>query len=190
MYVASQSTVCEWHQFQGLNEVIYSPYRQNFRACGGLRGNLITPSRTRPPVGARLLVPTHCPCHEPMWAQPFTKTPGGYCAVGAGERPDGRSRQPVYCTHQDQLVPIRYLMTVPTPYCTLPVFVFLAGTYLSGWLSAYDGTPLSFTGGGARAALHERASAMPGRAERHGDGRLDRGSKQQCGCGALPLRGC
>ena len=53
MYVASQSTVCEWHQFQGLNEVIYSPYRQNFRACGGLRGNLITPSRTRPPVGAR-----------------------------------------------------------------------------------------------------------------------------------------
>ena len=31
MYVASQSTVCEWHQFQGLNEVIYSPYRQNFR---------------------------------------------------------------------------------------------------------------------------------------------------------------
>ena len=60
MYVASQSTVCEWHQFQGLNEVIYSPYRQNFRACGGLRGNLITPSRTRPPVGARLLVPTHC----------------------------------------------------------------------------------------------------------------------------------
>ena len=42
----------------------------------------------------------------------------------------------------------------------------------------------------ARAALHERASAMPGRAERHGDGRLDRGSKQQCGCGALPLRGC
>ena len=60
MYVASQSTVCEWHQFQGLNEVIYCPYRQNFRACGGLRGNLITPSRTRPPVGARLLVPTHC----------------------------------------------------------------------------------------------------------------------------------
>ena len=59
MYVASQSTVCEWHQFQGLNEVIYSPYRQNFRACGGQRGNLITPSRTRPPVGARLLVPTH-----------------------------------------------------------------------------------------------------------------------------------
>ena len=59
MYVASQSTVCEWHQFQGLNEVIYSPYRQNVRACGGLRGNLITPSRTRPPVGARLLVPTH-----------------------------------------------------------------------------------------------------------------------------------
>ena len=60
MYVASQSTVCEWHQFQGLNEVIYSPYRQFFRACGGLRGNLITPSRTRPPVGARLKVPTHC----------------------------------------------------------------------------------------------------------------------------------
>ena len=24
------------------------------------RGNLITPSRTRPPVGARLVVPTHC----------------------------------------------------------------------------------------------------------------------------------
>jgi hypothetical protein len=59
MDVASQSTVCEWHQFQGLNEVIYSQYRQNFRACGGLRGNLITPSRTRPPVGARLVVPTH-----------------------------------------------------------------------------------------------------------------------------------
>jgi hypothetical protein len=60
MDVASQSTVCEWHQLQGLNEVIYSQYRQNFRACGGLRGNLITPSRTRPPVGARLVVPTHC----------------------------------------------------------------------------------------------------------------------------------
>ena len=50
MDVASQSTVCEWHQLQGLNEVIYSQYRQNFRACGGLktralraRGNLITP---------------------------------------------------------------------------------------------------------------------------------------------------
>ena len=79
MYVASQSTVCEWHQFQGLNEVIYSPYRQNFRACGGLRGNLITPSRTRPRagVGARLLVPTHCGPHRsersgtPFRAEPF-----------------------------------------------------------------------------------------------------------------------
>ena len=50
MYVStSQSIVCEWHQFQGLNVVIYSQYRQNFRACGGLGGNLITPSRTRPP---------------------------------------------------------------------------------------------------------------------------------------------
>ena len=66
-------------------------------------------------------------------------------ARAAAEPPAGLLR-----THQDQLVPIRYLMTVPTPYCTLPVFVFLAGTYLSGWLSAYDGTPLSFTGGGAR----------------------------------------
>jgi hypothetical protein len=48
-------TNAEWHQFQGLNEVIYSQYvRQYFRACGGLRGNLITPSRMRPPVGARL----------------------------------------------------------------------------------------------------------------------------------------
>ena len=26
--------MCEWHQFQGLNVVIYSQYRQNFRACG------------------------------------------------------------------------------------------------------------------------------------------------------------
>jgi hypothetical protein len=34
--------VCEWHQFQGLNLVIYSQYRQNLRACGGQRGNLIT----------------------------------------------------------------------------------------------------------------------------------------------------
>jgi hypothetical protein len=33
----SQSIVCEWHQFQGLNVVIYSQYRQNFRACGGLK---------------------------------------------------------------------------------------------------------------------------------------------------------
>jgi hypothetical protein len=59
MYVVSQSTVCEWHQFQGLNEVIYSQYRQMFCACGWLKGNLITPSRTRPPsaprVGARLV---------------------------------------------------------------------------------------------------------------------------------------
>ena len=61
MYVStSQSIVCEWHQFQGLNVVIDSQYRHNFRACGGLGGNLITPSRTRPPVGARLVVPTHC----------------------------------------------------------------------------------------------------------------------------------
>jgi hypothetical protein len=46
MYVASQSKVCEWHQFQGLNVVIYSQYRQNFRACGGQTGQLdylITP---------------------------------------------------------------------------------------------------------------------------------------------------
>ena len=43
-------------EFQGLNVVIYSQYRQNFRACSGLGGNLITPSRTRPPVGARLVV--------------------------------------------------------------------------------------------------------------------------------------
>ena len=51
MYVStSQSIVCEWHQFQGLNVVIYSQYRQKFRACGGqknralrARGNLITP---------------------------------------------------------------------------------------------------------------------------------------------------
>jgi len=55
----TQSIVCEWHQFQGLNVVIYSQYRQHFRACGGLRGNLITPSRTRPPVGPRQVVPTH-----------------------------------------------------------------------------------------------------------------------------------
>ena len=62
MYVStSQSIVCEWHQFQGLNVVIYSQYRQNFRACGGRGGNLITPSRTRPPVGAQLVVPTHWP---------------------------------------------------------------------------------------------------------------------------------
>ena len=55
MYVStSQSIVCEWHQFQGINVVIYSQHRQNFRACGGqktralrARGNLITPSRTR-----------------------------------------------------------------------------------------------------------------------------------------------
>jgi hypothetical protein len=26
MYVASQSIVCEWHQFQGLNVVIYSQF--------------------------------------------------------------------------------------------------------------------------------------------------------------------
>ena len=31
--------------------MIYSHYLQNFRACVG--GNLITPSRTRPSVGAR-----------------------------------------------------------------------------------------------------------------------------------------
>jgi len=50
IHVRPQSIVCEWHQFQGLNVVIYSQYRQNFRACGGLknralraRGNLITP---------------------------------------------------------------------------------------------------------------------------------------------------
>ena len=63
----SQSTVCDWHQFQGLNVVIYSQYRQNFRACGGLRGNLITPSRTRPPVSVRLLVPTHWTCVETFY---------------------------------------------------------------------------------------------------------------------------
>jgi hypothetical protein len=57
--------------------VIYSEYRQNFRACGELRGNLIymyTPSRTRAPrlimrlitpVGARLVVPTNCPVDWP-----------------------------------------------------------------------------------------------------------------------------
>ena len=117
----------------------------------------------------------------------FHKNTGG---ILWGEPRDGRSRQPVYCTHQDQLVPIRYLMTVHTPYCTLPVFVFLAGTYLSGWLSAYDGTPLVFYGRRRALRCTSGASAMPGRAERHGDGRLDRGSKQQCGCGALPLRGC
>jgi hypothetical protein len=72
MDVASQSTVCEWHQLQGLNEVIYSQYRQNFRACGGLRGNLITPSRTRPPVGARLVVPTHCRVSEILFTAMFT----------------------------------------------------------------------------------------------------------------------
>ena len=38
------SAWCEWHQFQGLNVVIHSQYRQKFRACGGLRGNLITPT--------------------------------------------------------------------------------------------------------------------------------------------------
>ena len=27
--------VCEWHQFQGINVVIYSQHRQNFRACAG-----------------------------------------------------------------------------------------------------------------------------------------------------------
>jgi len=59
--------VCDWHQFQGLNVVIYSQYRQNFRACGGLRGNLITPSRTRPPVGTRLVVPTHCELRSYMY---------------------------------------------------------------------------------------------------------------------------
>ena len=83
MYVASQSTVCEWHQFQGLNEVIYSPYRQIFRACGGLRGNLITPSRTRPPVGARLLVPTHWHDHAaraPRHRARCGATGGGGCA--------------------------------------------------------------------------------------------------------------
>ena len=37
MYVSTlKSIVCEWHQFQGLNVVIYSQYRQKFRACGGL----------------------------------------------------------------------------------------------------------------------------------------------------------
>ena len=56
MYVStSQSIVFEWHQFQGLNVVIYSQYRQNFRACP-----LDYPfQKTRPPVGARLVVPTH-----------------------------------------------------------------------------------------------------------------------------------
>ena len=37
-----------------------STYCQNFRACGELKGNFNTPSRTRPPVGPRLVVPTHC----------------------------------------------------------------------------------------------------------------------------------
>ena len=71
MYVStSQSIVCEWHQFQGLNVVIYRPYRPNFRACGGPGGNLITPSRTRPPVGAQLVVPTH-------WGADGDATPNG-----------------------------------------------------------------------------------------------------------------
>ena len=44
MYVSTlKSIVCEWHQFQGLNVVIYRQYRQKFRACGGQGGNLIFP---------------------------------------------------------------------------------------------------------------------------------------------------
>ena len=51
--------------------MINSQYRQKFRACGGLRGNLITPSRTRPPVGPRQVVPTHCHRHTLCaWAPP------------------------------------------------------------------------------------------------------------------------
>jgi hypothetical protein len=51
-HVAVNKRVCEWHQFQGLNVVIYSQYRQNFRAsCGGLktraRGTLIISSTGR-----------------------------------------------------------------------------------------------------------------------------------------------
>ena len=36
MYVAVNSEG-EWHQFQGLNVVIHSQYRQHFRASGGLK---------------------------------------------------------------------------------------------------------------------------------------------------------
>jgi hypothetical protein len=36
-------------KYSTLRMHINSQYRQKFRACGGLRGNLITPSRTRPP---------------------------------------------------------------------------------------------------------------------------------------------
>ena len=80
MYVSTlKSIVCEWHQFQGLNVVIYRQYRQKFRALRRARGQLdfpLLPSpgtncpellrRTRRyapprgPVGARLVVPTHC----------------------------------------------------------------------------------------------------------------------------------
>ena len=58
-HVAFNKRVCEWHQFQGLNVVIYSQYRQNFRSsCRGqktrARGTLIISSTGRSAGGSSL----------------------------------------------------------------------------------------------------------------------------------------
>ena len=49
MYVSTlKSIVCEWHQFQGLNVVIYRQYRQKFRALRRARGQLDFPLLPEP----------------------------------------------------------------------------------------------------------------------------------------------
>ena len=149
---------------------------KNFRACGGLRGNLITPSRTRPPVGPRQVVPTHC-C-EYLWGHqsrrhrihlesrqahgqlhsPFPSSPGimGHATPGSHDS-DGpwiRSATRARCS---------YPPLVATPSPPWPAASTAAAASATAATAATASAPSAATTAATASAPPARRRPLPGR---------------------------